>query len=136
MTSTDWIDYIQSEYGAAPEHPWADEPEFAVFRHESNRKWFALFMTVARFRLGLPGEGDIAVVNLKADPRLIGSQREKPGFFPAYHMNKRYWISIALDDTVTDEEVWTFLVESHAFSAKGKRAVKCTRDTTAAKGKK
>ena len=58
VTLNDWIDYIQSEYGAAPEHPWADEPEFAVFRHESNRKWFALVMNIRRDRL-LPGEDGI-----------------------------------------------------------------------------
>ena len=118
VTLNDWIDYIQSEYGAAPEHPWADEPEFAVFRHESNRKWFALFMTVARFRLGLPGEGDIAVVNLKADPRLIGSQREKPGFFPAYHMNKRSWNSIILGSDVPDEELCRMTLSSFALTDK------------------
>lgn len=91
MTSTDWIHYIQDAYSTEPEHPWADKPEFSVFRHASNKKWFALFMTVKASLLGLPGAEEVPVLNLKADPRLIGPQREKPGFFPAYHMNKEHW---------------------------------------------
>lgn len=67
------------------------QAEFSVFRHASNKKWFALFMTVKASLLGLPGAEEVPVLNLKADPRLIGPQREKPGFFPAYHMNKEHW---------------------------------------------
>ena len=74
-------------------------------------------MTVARFRLGLPGEGDIAVVNLKADPRLIGSQREKPGFFPAYHMNKEHWITAALDGSAPEDEIKALLAMSFGLTA-------------------
>lgn len=48
-------------------------------------------MTVKASLLGLPGAEEVPVLNLKADPRLIGPQREKPGFFPAYHMNKEHW---------------------------------------------
>ena len=130
VTLNDWIDYIQSEYGAAPEHPWADEPEFAVFRHESNRKWFALIMTVARFRLGLPGEGDIAVVNLKGDPRLIGSIRKKPGFFPAYHMNKEHWLTAALDGSAPEDEIKTLLAMSYDLTAPKPRRRQTQKEDT------
>ena len=66
MTSTDWIHYIQDAYSTEPEHPWADKPEFSVFRHASNKKWFALFMTVKASLLGLPGAEEVPVLNLKA----------------------------------------------------------------------
>ena len=130
MTSTDWIHYIQDAYSTEPEHPWADEPGYAVFRHESNRKWFALFMTVARFRLGLPGEGDIAVVNLKADPRLIGSQREKPGFFPAYHMNKEHWLTAALDGSAPEDEIKALLAMSFGLTAPKPRRRRTQKEET------
>lgn len=130
VTLNDWIDYIQNEYGAAPEHPWADEPGYAVFRHESNRKWFALFMTVARFRLGLPGEGDIVVVNLKGDPRLIGSIRKKPGFFPAYHMNKEHWLTAALDGSAPEDEIKTLLAMSYDLTAPKPRRRQTQKEDT------
>lgn len=130
VTLNDWIDYIQNEYGAAPEHPWADEPGYAVFRHESNRKWFALIMTVARFRLGLPGEGDIVVVNLKGDPRLIGSIRKKPGFFPAYHMNKEHWLTAALDGSAPEDEIKTLLAMSYDLTAPKPRRRQTQKENT------
>ena len=36
-------------------------------------------------------------------------------------MNKKYWISIALDDTMTDDDIWPLLAESYAFAARGKK---------------
>ena len=114
MTSTDWI---QDAYSTEPEHPWADKPEFSVFRHASNKKWFALFMTVKASLLGLPGAEEVPVLNLKADPRLIGSQREKPGFFPAYHMNKEHWITAALDGSAPEDEIKILLAMSYDLTA-------------------
>lgn len=59
---------------------------------------------------GTDGEGEISVVNLKCDTRLIGSFREEPGIFPGWHMNKAHWLSVALDGTVNDEKI-KFLVD-------------------------
>jgi len=71
---------------------------------------FAVLFKADSLNLGLSGEGEISVVNLKCDTRLIGSFREEPGFFPGWHMNKAHWISVALDGTVEDEKI-RFLVD-------------------------
>ena len=81
--------YIMEEYHAENDFPWLRHPENEVFRHPGNRKWFALIMEVTGDRFGLPDQEKHAVVNLKCDPLLIGSLRAEPGFFPAYHMNRR-----------------------------------------------
>ena len=60
--------------------------------------------------MGFPGGEIISVVNVKCDPRLIGSFREEPGIFPAYHMNKAHWLTIALDGSV-DAETMKFLLD-------------------------
>lgn len=90
--------WIAEQYGISPEYPWDDEN--AVFRHTANRKWFAVILVVRADRLGLPGENLVDVVNVKADPRLIGSLIGQPGFHKAYHMNKEKWISMRLDGSV------------------------------------
>lgn len=41
---------------------------------------------------------------------LIGSFREKPGIYPGWHMNKDYWLSVALEAGVEDEKI-KFLVD-------------------------
>ena len=72
------------------------------------------------FHLGqavLPGAEEVPVLNLKADPRLIGPQREKPGFFPAYHMNKEHWITAALDGSAPEDEIKILLAMSYDLTA-------------------
>ena len=102
--------YLTVAYSTEGEHLFAKYPSFLVFRHSGNRKCFAVIMDIPRKNLGLTGEGEISVVNLKCDTRLIGSFREEPGIFPGWHMNKGHWLSVALDGTVEDEKI-KFLVD-------------------------
>lgn len=122
MNRTELKHYILENYQAELDHPWAAYPHYEVFRHTNNRKWFALIMDIPRNRLGLPGEAVLDVVNLKCDSILIGSLLGEPGFFPAYHMNKENWITVALDDDVPDETMKMLLDVSYAATAqRGKR---------------
>ena len=102
--------YLADTYSTQGEHLFAKYPSFLVFRHIGNRKWFAVIMDIPKKNLKLPGEGEISVVNLKCDPRLIGSFREEPGIFPGWHMNKAHWLSVALEAGVEDEKI-KFLVD-------------------------
>ena len=100
--------YLTGTYSVEGEHLFAKYPSFLVFRHNGNRKWFAVIMDIPRKNLGLSGGGEISVVNLKCDTRLIASFREEPGIFPGWHMNKTHWVSVALDGTVEDEKIKFF----------------------------
>ena len=102
--------YLTDNYSSVGEHLFAKYPSFLVFRHNGNRKWFAVIMDIPRKNLKLPGDGEISVVNLKCDTRLIGSFRKESGIFPGWHMNKAHWLSVALDGTVDDEKI-KFLVD-------------------------
>ena len=110
MTRSELAAYLTDTYSAIGEDIFAKYPSFLVFRHSGNKKWVAVIMDIPRRNLGLNGEGEISVVNLKCDPRMIGSFREEPGIFPGWHMNKAHWLSVALDGTVDDEKI-KFLVD-------------------------
>ena len=97
--------HIMQTYGVSPDYPWRSDPTYAVFRHPGNRKWFALVMDISPEKLGLPPGPTLEVVNLKCDPLFIGSLRQEPGLFPAYHMNKQHWITVALDGSASEETV-------------------------------
>ena len=105
MTREELRTYISDVYGVEPDMPWADEPSYAVFRHENNRKWFAVIMDIPKNRLGLSGDATIDIVNMKCDPVLLGSLLSEPGFFRAYHMNKEKWITAVLDGSAEDEKI-------------------------------
>ncbi len=109
--------HIAETYSTFPDFPWESTPDAAVYRHENNRKWFALVMTIPKARLGLRSDGMIDIVNLKCDPLLIGSLRCEPGIFAAYHMNKDRWISVALDGSADDEQIKMLLEMSYDLTA-------------------
>ena len=120
MNRQELMTYIEETYGVAGECLFAKYHSFAVFRHEKNRKWFAVIMEIPREKLGLASDGDISVVNLKCDTRLIGTFREEKGIFPGWHMNKAHWLSVALDGTVEDGKV-QFLLDMSFDLTKGDR---------------
>lgn len=111
--------WAKQKYHTEPDYPWADEN--AVLRHKENNKWYALIMGVERSKLGLQGEGTVDVVNVKCEPMLIGSLLTRPGFHPAYHMNKEKWITVRLDGSVPEEEVKNLIALSYEMTAPKKK---------------
>lgn len=117
--------YIAEIYGVQADFPWVAEPDYAVYRHKNNQKWFALFMTVPKTKLGVKQDGLLDIVNVKCDPIMIGSFREEPGIYPAYHMSKATWLSVALDGSANDEKIKLLLDISFGLTA---RKVKSKRN--------
>ena len=115
MTRQDIFDFCRRCFGTEPDFPWQDTA--AVLRHDDNKKWYGIVMEVDRRRLGLDGRGLMDVLNLKADPALIGMLRQKAGFYPAYHMNKERWITVILDGSVADEKIKMLLHMSYEATA-------------------
>lgn len=62
-------------------------------------------MRVSARRLGRNSDETVEIMNVKADPLVIGSFHRKKGFCPAYHMNKTHWITILLDGEADREDV-------------------------------
>ncbi len=110
--------FIYDAYGTSPEYPWEKSPDSMVFRHSDNRKWFALVMNISKDKLGLQKNGPIDIINVKCDPLMIGSLQNETGIYPAYHMNKANWITIALDGSVSDEKIKFLLDMSYTLTAK------------------
>ena len=119
MSRSELETYITEIYSTDGEHLFSKYPSFLVFRHNGNKKWFAVLMDIPRKNLGLTGDGQTQVVNLKCDTRLIGSFRMEPGIFPGWHMNKTHWLTVALDGTVEDEKI-KFLVNMSYELTKGR----------------
>ncbi len=118
MTRDELLRYVAETWGTEPDYPWADEPGFAVLRHALGGKWYGLVMTLPRRTLGLPGEGRVDVVNLKLDPALVYILREQEGCLPAWHMNKKHWLTVLLDGSVPPERVRDLLGQSYELTRK------------------
>ncbi len=110
--------YITDKYGVTAERLLEKKPGFQAYRHNDTKKWFAMIMDIPKSRLGLGVQDIIVVVNLKCDPLLIGSLRMEQGFYPAYHMNKENWITVALDGSAPDEKIKMLVDMSYELTMK------------------
>mgnify|MGYP000846630205 FL=1 len=107
---------VQEKYGNQLEYLWEKSPDTAVLRHEDNQKWYAILMRIPWDRLDKGREGLVEAVNLKHDQ--VADLLSQMGIYPAFHMNKRYWISLPLDDTLTDEKVLELFERSWFLTSK------------------
>ena len=110
---------IADELDAPAEHPFADDDRSTVFRDGRTRKWFALIMEIPRDRL-VPGvKGSVEAMNVKAPETDVPDLWNEPGIYRCYHMNKKHWITVTLDDSLPDERVMALVRQSAAFAARG-----------------
>ena len=107
---------VQEKYGNQLEYLWEKSPDTAVLRHEDNQKWYAVLMRIPWDKLEKGREGLVEAVNLKHDQ--VADLLLNKGIYPAFHMNKRYWISVAFDDTLSDEIVLELIEKSWNLTSK------------------
>ena len=107
---------IQEKYGNQLEYLWEKSPDTAVLRHEGNKKWYAVLMKISWDKLEKGREGLVEAVNLKHD-QVVDLLSQK-GIYPAFHMNKCYWISVVLDDTLSDSAVLELFEKSWNLTSK------------------
>lgn len=94
MTKDEYLEWCKSIVGAVQDKPFKNDYDTVVLRHSDTRKWFGIVMCVKGSWL----------VNLKTDP-MEGDlcKNSYEGITPAYHMNKRHWVSIYFGSDVPDE---------------------------------
>ncbi len=114
------VNTIKEVYGDKPEFLWNKLPDVAVFRNPVTAKWYGVIMNIEKRKLDSQSERYIDVLNVKLDPKDILDLHKKKGMYPAYHMNKKYWVTIVLDDTIEDEEILSYIEESYGYASKKK----------------
>jgi predicted DNA-binding protein (MmcQ/YjbR family) len=99
-------DYCLGQIAAVEEFPFG--PEAAVFKVLG--KMFAL----------MPVDADPARINLKVDPFIGEVLRENhKAVTGAYHMNKRHWVTITVDGSMSDDEVTDLIDASYDLVVSG-----------------
>ena len=95
---------IKNQYNVDPEFLWKKFPGYAVFRNETSKKWFGIIMNIDKSKL-IPDEtGEVEFLNVKLDEK-TQYYLTQPGIYPAYHMNKKSWVTVILDETLSDEKI-------------------------------
>ena len=115
---------IARRYGEKPDFPW--EENFGVFRFPENRKWYGLIMDIPLKKLTHDDADEelVNVMNLKINGPSPEELFCRPGIYPAYHMNHQKWLSVLLNDTLSDEEVLGLIDASRQSILPKKKSLK------------
>ena len=101
---------ITEKYKVKPEFLFKNKDD-AIFR-ASNGKWFAVLLKININKLTNKNY-DVEIINLKLDKDKIPIYLKQKGIYKAYHMNKKYWVSIVLDNTLSDTDIMSYVSESY-----------------------
>jgi len=112
---------IIDKYGDYPEFLWEKFSDAAVFRNPESKKWYLAILDIDRSKIQDKRKGFIETAQLKLDPKKIEQLIKQDNFYPAYHMNKKYWMTVILDETVSDEKIMELVAESHSFTEKKRK---------------
>ena len=110
------VDYIKNKYGDELEFLWEKSPKNAVVRRKSSNKWYAVILTISKRKLNLDSDEIIEVINLHNRVEEIEKLIDNKKYFPAYHMNKKYWCTICLDGTVELKEIYELIDISYELA--------------------
>ena len=126
---------IESEYGVVPDRPFRKD-NGAVFRHKGSSKWFALEMYVKENSLEDVKDADpdkyIDLMNVKIVPETLDTLLGERGIHRCFHMNKKLWITVTLDDTLTDERIMELLRTSFELTSGSSASSPKRRDSARA----
>ena len=108
---------VYVKYGDMPEFPFEDDRVTAVWRRRDNQKWYCIKMSIKPQKLGLTGEKEIEVINIKIDPEELNRIVDNNKYFRAYHMNKKMWATLVLDGRLSIEEIMGRIGDSYNLVA-------------------
>ena len=116
----DIFKYVKETYQSEIEYPWIKFPNYCVFTHKDNNKWYGLIMNIPYAKLGEDKKGMVDILNVKIDDFMLKEFLVKQkGIYEGYHIARGKWISILLDGTVNLNQVYDLLDKS--FVATGNK---------------
>lgn len=112
------IAYIRERYHDELEFLWKKSPGNAVWRRKDTGKWYGVILTISRKKLGFPADEIVEIIDLRLQPEILREIVDGRRYFPGWHMNKKSWYTIILDNSVDTEEICKRIDESYLLAVK------------------
>lgn len=111
------IKYVKQKYNDELQFLWKNSNN-AVLRRADNQKWYAVFLLVQKAKLNLTGNELIEIIDLRVDSKELTTLIDNQKYFPGFHMNKKNWLTICLDESVDINEIKTRIDTSYKIANK------------------
>ena len=107
---------INNNNGDELEFLWEKFPENAICRRKDNKKWYVAFIRLPKNKLSLNGTEKVDILDVRSDEveKLIDNKT----ILPAYHMNKKNWVTILLDGNGDLKTVYDLVDKSYLLAKK------------------
>lgn len=112
------INFVRDAYDDELEFLWTKFPDNAVWRRKDNKKWYGAILTVIGKKIGLDTDKIVEIMDLRMEPAKSEEILSKEHYYPGWHMNKKSWYTIVLDESISDEELKTRIEESYHLAKK------------------
>ena len=73
-------------------------------------------MNIDKSKLVESSTGEVEIIDIKLEPTEIEYLLKQNGFYPAYHMNKKNWITVILNNTISDEAIMGLIEKSYSYT--------------------
>lgn len=114
--SKEVISYVEKKYGDKLEFLWEKFDDNAIWRNKQNNKWYALLLAVSERKLGIESDKIIEVIDLRYQKDKIEEIVDNIKIFGGYHMNKKSWITIKLDESLNTNKIFDLIDNSYNLS--------------------
>ena len=112
------IEFVRNEYGDELEFLWKKFDDNAIWRRKDNKKWYGAILTVSKRKLGLRSDDMAEIIDLRIQPELMNDLIAKKNYYPGWHMNKKHWFTVILDESVPDEKLFEHIRTSYVLAKK------------------
>ena len=113
--------WINQEFHDQPEFVFKKLPDYAAFREPQSQKWYGLVMNIPRARLtdkGAPDQAKIEVIDLRCTTQQRSALLKRKGIYPGYHLSKKNWVCVTLDDHLSDKKLQKLVQASRQILTK------------------
>ena len=112
------IDYVRRTYEDELEFLWKKFPENAIWRRKDTQKWYGALLTVSKRKLGVKCDEVAEILDFRVQPKVLETLIDNNVYFPGYHMNKKHWCTVILDNSVPFDEICQRIDQSYLLAVK------------------
>ena len=110
------INYIKDKYNDELEFLWNKFPKTAIWRNKDNNKWYGIIMEISKKKLDIDSDELVEIIDIMYDKDKINNIIDNNKIYPGYHMNKKSWITIILDNRLDTKYILELINNSYKIS--------------------